>query len=128
MRLFVERAQAATATFDLTPANAQAVAEVCRRLDGIPLAIELAAARAGMLSAEQIARRPHSLASDTPRRARPRRGSGRSGARVGDWSYDLPSEPERRLFGRLSVFAGGWTIEEAAEEVGSGGGPRKTTS
>ena len=95
------------------------MARICERLDGIPLAIELAAARVG-LSVEQIAERLDDslrLLSAGSRTASPRQRTLRGTL---DWSYALLSEPERRLFCRLSVFAGGWTLE-AAEAVGAGG-------
>lgn len=120
MRLFAERA-ASIAPFTLTGANAVAVAEVCRRLDGIPLAIDLAAARVSVLSVDQINVRLKD-------RFRLLTGGGRTAVArqctleaTVDWSYDLLSEAERRLLGRLSVFAGGWTLE-AAEEVCGGEG------
>lgn len=120
-RLFVERAGSRGLTFALTPRGAESVARICRRLDGIPLAIELAAARVGILSVEQIfARLEDSLALLTSgsRTATPRQKT-LEGAL--DWGHDLLSEPEKRLFARLSAFAGGWTLE-AAEAVGSGEG------
>ena len=120
MRLFAERA-ASIAPFILTGANAVAVAEVCRRLDGIPLAIELAAARVPVLSVDQINLRLKD-------RFRLLTGGGRTAVArqrtleaAVDWSYELLSEPERRLLSRLSVFAGGWTLD-AAEEVCAGEG------
>jgi predicted ATPase len=92
------------------------VAQICARLDGIPLAIELAAARIGYLSpfqiAERLSDRFHLLASGS-RTALPRHQALRSTI---DWSYDLLPPAEQRLFDRLSVFAGGWTLE-AAETV-----------
>jgi predicted ATPase len=118
VRLFVERAQHRNPAFSLTPEDAPAVGRICGRLEGIPLAIELAAARVG-LSAEQIdARLDDSLKLLTAggRTVSPRQRTLRGTL---DWSYALLSEPERRLFGRLSVFAGGWTLE-AAEAVGEG--------
>jgi non-specific serine/threonine protein kinase len=118
VRLFVERAQHRNPAFSLTPEDAPAVGRICGRLEGIPLAIELAAARVG-LSAEQIdARLEDSLKLLTAggRTVSPRQRTLRGTL---DWSYALLSEPERRLFGRLSVFAGGWTLE-AAEAVGEG--------
>jgi predicted ATPase len=120
MRLFVERACQRDPSFVLTSRNGQAVAQVCRRLEGIPLAIELAAGRMGMLSAEQLASRlEDSLKVLTGgRTADPRHRTLRAPL---EWSHELLSEPERVLFRRLSVFAGGWTLE-AAEEVCSGGG------
>jgi predicted ATPase/DNA-binding SARP family transcriptional activator len=120
-RLFVVRAQYRDPSFVLTPRNVQAVAQICRRLNGIPLAIELAAARIGELSVEQIATRlgdSWRLLTTGSRIATPRHRTLRGTL---DWSYKLLSEPERRLFRRLSVFAGGWTLE-AAEAVCSGNG------
>jgi predicted ATPase/DNA-binding SARP family transcriptional activator/DNA-binding CsgD family transcriptional regulator len=119
VRLFVERDRHRNPAFSLTPENAHAVARICGRLDGIPLAIELAAARVG-LSVEQIAQRLDDslrLLTAGSRTASPRQRTLRGTL---DWSYALLSEPERRLFRRLSVFAGGWTLE-AAEEVGAEG-------
>ena len=120
VRLFVERAHQRKPSFELTSANGQAVAQVCRRLEGIPLAIELAAGRMGVLSAEQLASRlEDSLKLLTGgRTADPRHRTLRATL---EWSHELLSEPERTLFRRLSVFAGGWTLE-AAEEVCSGEG------
>jgi predicted ATPase len=115
-RLFVERAAAAWPSFAATPANAHAVARVCHRLDGIPLAIELAAARVGVLSVEQIAARLDDrfrLLTGGSRTALPRHQTLKG---LVDWSYDLLAGPERTLLRRLSVFAGGWTLE-AAEAV-----------
>jgi predicted ATPase/class 3 adenylate cyclase len=116
-RLLVERAQAAQPGFRLTDANAAAIARICQRLDGIPLALELAATRLRTLSAEQIAARLDdyfSLLTGGVRTALPRQQTLRA---LIDWSYDLLSEPERALLRRLSVFSGGWTLE-AAEAVG----------
>ena len=121
VRLFMDRARSKLAAFDLTPQNARAVAEVCKRLDGIPLAIELAATRVTVLAVEQIAERLEvslDLLVGGNRTAEPRQQTLRATL---DWSHELLSEPERKLFGRLSVFAGGWTLE-AAEEVCSGDG------
>ncbi len=116
VRLFVQRARAAEASFELTGRNAPAVAEDCRRLDGIPLALELAAARVSAMPVEQIAARLDDrfrlLTSGSPTvlaRHRTLR------AAI-DWSYDLLSEAERALMRWLSVFAGGCTLE-AAEAV-----------
>ncbi len=120
-RLFVERAIAVQPRFTLTPQNAVAVAAVCRRLDGMPLAIELAAARMRVLSADQIAERldeRFSLLTGGGRTALPRQQTLRGTL---DWSYDLLSHKERALLRRLSVFAGGWTLE-AAEAVCTGEG------
>jgi predicted ATPase/DNA-binding SARP family transcriptional activator/DNA-binding CsgD family transcriptional regulator len=120
-RLFADRASNRNPGFELTPENATSVAQVCAMLEGIPLAIELAAARVGMLSAEQISERlGHSLKLLTGgnRTADHRHQTLRAAL---DWSYELLSEPEQVLFRRLSVFAGGFTLE-AAESVGAGGG------
>jgi predicted ATPase len=118
-RLFVERAQAALPEFVLTERRARAIADICRRLDGIPLALELAAARVRALDVEQIALRLDDrfrLLAGASRTAPLRQQTLRATL---DWSYELLSGSERRLFERLAVFAGGWTLE-AAEEVCSG--------
>ncbi len=118
-RLFVERAQAANARFSETEANASSIAHICRRLDGIPLAIELAAARARLLSPDQIAARLDDrfrLLIGGSRTALPRQQTLRA---MIDWSYDLLPEEERRLLRMASVFAGGWTLE-ALEAVAGG--------
>jgi predicted ATPase/DNA-binding SARP family transcriptional activator/DNA-binding CsgD family transcriptional regulator len=120
VRLFMDRARYRNSSFALTPENAQAVADVCGRLDGIPLAIELAAARAGALSVKQIAERLEDsleLLSSGSRTASERHRTLRGAL---SWSHDLLGESERTLFRRLSVFAGGWTLE-SAEAVGAGG-------
>ena len=120
VRLFVERARQRDPAFELTPQNAKAVAEVCTKLEGIPLAIELAAARMDVLTAEQIAQRlDRALGLLTGGRTADRRH--RTLRATLEWSFELLSDPERKLFCRLSVFAGGWTLE-AAEAVGAGGG------
>src|SRR5205823_2932735 len=124
--LFVERARAVREDFAVTTANALALAQVCARLDGIPLAIELAAARVRVLPVEQIAGRLDDrfrLLTGGSRTALPRQQTLRA---LIDWSYDLLSEPERALLRRLSVFAGGWTLE-AAEAV-CGDDQRPTTN
>jgi non-specific serine/threonine protein kinase len=121
IKLFVERASAARPGFELTERNATAVARICARLDGMPLALELAAARVRVLSAEQLAERlddRFDLLTGGSRTALPRQQTLRAAI---DWSYDLLSEPERVLFRRLSVFAGGWTLG-AAEGVCAGDG------
>ena len=117
-RLFVERAQLAVHSFAITSQNAPAVAHVCQRLDGIPLAIELAAARLSILSVEQIATR-------LDQSFRLLTGGNRTAVRrqqtlqaTFDWSYQLLSEGERSLVRRLAVFAGGWSLE-AAEALGA---------
>ena len=116
VRLFVERAALARPGFALTAQNAPAIAQICQRLDGIPLAIELAAARVRVLSAEEINARLDDrfrLLTGGSRTALPRQQTLRA---LIDWSYSLLSEPERLLFKRLAVFVGGWTLA-AAEQV-----------
>ena len=119
-RLFVDRAAAAKPSFRATLANAPAIADICRRLDGIPLAIELASARVGALPVETIAARLSDrfrLLTGGDQTALPRQQTLRA---LIDWSHDLLTEPERALLRRLSVFAAGWTLE-AAEAVCAGG-------
>ncbi len=121
VRLFVERAVAVNADFRVTEQNAHALVSVCHRLDGIPLAIELAAARARGMSVEQIEARLDQrfhLLTGGSRTALPRQRTLRS---LLDWSYDLLDPQERLLLHRLSVFASGWTLD-AAEKVCSGEG------
>jgi predicted ATPase/DNA-binding SARP family transcriptional activator len=116
VRLFVERAQDAIAHFTLTEKNAPEVARICRRLDGIPLAIELAAARVKVLTPGQILDRldnAFSLLTSGSRTALPRHRTLRATI---DWSYQLLTEPEQALLQRLSAFAGGFTLE-AVEAV-----------
>ena len=125
VQLFVDRATAVQPSFLLDAGTAPAVCYVCRRLDGIPLALELAAARVRILPPQEIAARlddRFSLLSSANRRALPRHQTLRAAI---DWSYGLLSEPERELFGRLSAFAGGFTLE-AAEEVCGGEGAERT--
>ncbi len=120
VRLFVERASFSQPGFVMTESNAPAVAQVCSRLDGIPLAIELAAARVKGLSVEQIASRLDDrfrLLTDGSRTALPRQQTLRA---TMDWSHGLLTEPEQVLLRRISVFAGGFTLE-AAEDVCGGG-------
>lgn len=115
-RLFAERAVSHRPTFALSSENARAVAQICRRLDGIPLAIELAAARVGVLSEDQIEERltdRFKLLTGGRRTALPRHQTLRATL---DWSYDLLTEKERIFFCQLGVFAGGWTLE-AAEAI-----------
>jgi predicted ATPase/DNA-binding CsgD family transcriptional regulator len=118
VQLFIDRARLRLPDFGLTQENSGAVARVCRKLDGIPLAIELATARLGALTVEQVAQRLEvsldvlkgaSVAAD------PRHQTLRATL---DWSYELLSQPERKLYGRLSVFTGGFSLE-AAEAVGA---------
>lgn len=116
IRLFAERAAAVSPSFALNPDNAAGVARICRALDGIPLAIELAAGWTNVLSLEQVETRlgdRFRFLKGGSRTALPRQQTLRAAI---DWSYDLLSEPERVLLRRLSVFAGGCTLE-AAEAV-----------
>ena len=113
VRLFLSRAQFALATFSITNENAPAVADICYRLDGIPLAIELAAARVKSMSVESIHERLNDrfrLLTGGSRTAMPRHQTLRA---LFDWSFDLLENAERNLFRRLGVFAGGWTLESA---------------
>ncbi|MGA8534541.1 MAG: adenylate/guanylate cyclase domain-containing protein [Candidatus Tumulicola sp.] len=117
--LFVERAQAASATFSFTDENAPIVAEICRRLDGIALAIELAAARVKMLSPHQLRDRLDErfrVLTGGSRDVLPRQQTLRA---LIDWSYDLLEERERMLFRRLGIFVDGLALEGAVA-VGSG--------
>lgn len=116
VRLFAARACAVRPDFQVTPA----VAEICRRLDGMPLAIELAAARVRALTPEQIAERLDDslkLLTGGSRTGAPRQQTLKSAI---DWSYNLLSEPERTLFRRLAVFGGGFTLEAAEAVWGEG--------
>ncbi len=116
IRLFVDRATAAKPDFALTPQNAPSVTQICQRLDGIPLAIELAAARTRVLSVENIAERFNNrfnLLTTGSRTALPRQQTLRATI---DWSYDLLPEDARFLFRRLSVFGGGFSLN-AVEKV-----------
>jgi predicted ATPase/DNA-binding XRE family transcriptional regulator len=113
VRLFVERSREVSPSFVLSAANATAVAEICRRLDGLPLCLELAAGRTGLLSPEEILRRlDHRLSLltngplDVPERQQTLR-------HTLEWSYQLLTTDEQRLFRHLAVFAGGCTLEAA---------------
>ncbi len=120
VRLFVDRAGAVVPAFRLDAANVAAVVEICRRLDGIPLALELAAARVPVLSVQEIADRlgdRFRLLTGGHRTAVPRQQTLQAAI---DWSWDLLVETDRALLRRLSVFAGGWTLEAAAVVTGSG--------
>jgi predicted ATPase/DNA-binding XRE family transcriptional regulator len=113
VRLFEERAQLTQFDFSLTPENALSVAQICHHLDGIPLAIELVAAKVGILSTEQIARQldeNFNLLTGGSRTALPRHQTLRASM---NWSWGLLTESEQRLMRHLSVFAGGWTLEAA---------------
>jgi predicted ATPase/DNA-binding SARP family transcriptional activator len=121
IELFVDRAKAARPTFELTAENAGSVASISRQLDGIPLALELAATRVGTLAPHEIAARLEDrflMLAEGSRTAPPRQQTLLAAI---DWSYRLLSEPEQLLFDRTSVFAGGFTVE-AAEGVCSSNG------
>src|SRR5579871_5032422 len=121
VQLFVERAQAVQTSFALSGNNARSVAQACQHLEGIPLAIELAAARVKAMTVDQIVSRLDNhlrLLTGGSRSAQSRQQTLRATL---DWSYELLSEAERSLLRRLSVFAGGCTLE-AAEQVCSGEG------
>lgn len=125
VRLFIERAVSALPTFALNRQNAPTVAQICRRLDGIPLAIELAAARVKLLTLAQIVARlddAFRLLTRGSQSAAPRQQTLRAAM---DWSYDLLSIQEQMLFRRLSVFAAGFTLE-SAEQVCVGDQGRTT--
>ncbi len=116
VRLFLDRAAQVQPAFVMTAENAPALASICRRLDGIPLALELAAARVRAMPVEQIEQRldqRFGLLTGGSRTALPRHQTLRA---LIDWSYDLLNEAEKALLCRLSVFSGGWTLE-AAEQV-----------
>jgi len=121
VQLFLERARCHRPALALSPRNLGTVADICRQLEGLPLAIELAAAWVGVLSVEQIAARindPLKLLTMGDRTAPPRQQTLREAL---GWSYNLLNEAEAKLFNRLSVCVGGWTLE-AAEVVGTGDG------
>lgn len=121
VKLFMERAHAARPERRIGADDEAAIVDICRQLDGIPLAIELAAARVSVFSIEQIAARLDDrfrLLSAGPRTVLPRQQTLLAAV---EWSYALLSENERAVLCRLSVFAGGWTFE-AAEEIVRGGG------
>src|SRR5262249_16732772 len=121
VRLFVERAVAARADFALTRESIEAAAQICQRLDGLPLAIELAAARAKALPLAGLADRLHDRLRLPPggsRTALPRQQTLRATL---DWSFDLLDEAEQALLSRLSIFAGGFTLEAAEAVCGESG-------
>jgi len=125
VRLFIERAKAVYAGFSLTQENGPAVVQICRRLDGIPLALELGAARVSVLPVEEIARRlddRFGLLSNGSEDRLPHHQTLRA---LIDWSYDHLPEVEQKLFRRLSVFAGSWAID-AVESVCVGSGIQKS--
>jgi predicted ATPase len=116
--LFADRAQGVDVHFALTDENASAVGEICGRLDGIPLAIELAAARANIMSVQELVSKlddRFKILKGGERTALPRQQTMRAAI---DWSYNLLSTPEQRLLERLSVFAGGCTLASAAAVCG----------
>ena len=116
VRLFIERALAVNINFRVNNENASSLAQICRHLDGIPLAIELAAARINVMGVEKICEKLSDrfrLLTGGKRTALPRQQTLKA---MIDWSYDLLTEKEKILFQRLSVFSGGWTLE-AAEEI-----------
>src|SRR5579884_3087778 len=127
VRLFVERTRALLPSFGLTAENVQGIIEICRRLDGLPLALELAAARMNTLSVQQLAARlsePLSLLQQGSRTAPVQRQTLRASI---DWSYRWLNKEEQGLFQQVSVFAGGWTLDalEAIyrpQEYGRGNG------
>lgn len=117
-RLFVDRATKAEPRFHLTDHNASSIAQICQRLDGIPLAIELAAARVKLFTPEQIAERlddRFKLLTGGSRTALPRQQTLRA---LIDWSYHSLNELEQRALRRLAVFSGGWTFEAAEAVIG----------
>jgi predicted ATPase/DNA-binding SARP family transcriptional activator/uncharacterized protein HemY len=125
-QLFVDRARMAQPTFAVSALNAAAVAQICRQLDGIPLALELAAAWVRVMPVKELAARLDDhcrILKDGSRISLPRHQTLRA---LIDWSYCQLSEPEQRLLQRLSVFAGGWTLEAAeavcGDEPGEHGG------
>jgi predicted ATPase len=121
VRLFVERARAAKRDFDLTARNSTAVVTICRELEGIPLALELAAARVKVLTVDQILAKLGDRFRLLSGGARGTSGRQQTLRATLDWSYDLLVETEKVLFSRLSVFVGGATLE-AVEDVCGGGG------
>jgi predicted ATPase/class 3 adenylate cyclase len=121
VKLFVDRAVLSQPTFEVTSQNAAAIAQLCHRLDGIPMAIELAAARVRALPVERIAERLDDrfrLLTGGSRTALPRQQTLRA---MIDWSYDLLTVKEKTLLRRLSVFSGGWSLD-AAEQICGGVG------
>ena len=112
VRLFIDRATASNPAFRISNDNAPAVAEICHKLDGLPLAIELAAARTRLLPPEQLLKRLGSrldVLTGGPRDLPARQKTLRCAV---DWSYDLLDATEKRMFARLGIFYGGWTLEQ----------------
>ncbi len=118
--LFIQRAKAVRFDFEVDNESASAVAEICVRLDGLPLAIELAAARVTIFSAEQLLQRLESRFKTVGSKARDLPGRQRTLRGTIDWSYDLLDDDEKALFARLAIFQGGRTLD-AAEAVCTGG-------
>lgn len=120
VRLFADRAIAVDRSFELTNDNAPFVGEICRRLDGIPLAVELAAARVNVLMPQQLAQKLDErfrVLTGGDRSALPRHRTMRA---LIDWSYDLLSDSEQTVFRKLSIFAGGCTLQTASPVCGEG--------
>lgn len=113
VQLFADRAQAVDPSFELNPTNASAIAEICWRLDGLPLAIELAARYVHVLSVQDIARRLAERAEFLRDNGRSRPARHQTLRSVLEWSAALLTEEERRVFRRVSIFAGNWTLESA---------------
>ena len=122
VQLLVARARDVRPGFGLTRANAPAITEICAWLDGLPLALELAAARLRVLSPEQVAARLGDQLGLLTEGGRTRPGRQQTLRATLDWSYDLLTPAERTLFERLSVFAGGFTLEAAEAVAGDGEG------
>jgi non-specific serine/threonine protein kinase len=120
IQLFVARARGLVPDFALTPENAAAVASICRQLDGLPLALELASARVNVLSVEQIAARLDDRFALLPAASRVTQSHHHTLRAAVDWSYDLLSSAEQGMLRRLAVFAGGWSLS-AAETLCAGG-------
>jgi predicted ATPase/class 3 adenylate cyclase len=118
--LFLERARAVRRDFRLTPENATVVAEICARLDGLPLAIELAAARVKMMTPEALLPRLQQRLQILTGGARDLEKRQQTLRSTLDWSYDLLEDADRALFGRLAVFAGGRTMDAVEAICGSG--------
>ncbi|GAB4216053.1 MAG: hypothetical protein OHK0022_56710 [Roseiflexaceae bacterium] len=128
LALFVERARAIDPGFALTPHNAAAVSEICMRLEGLPLAIELATARLRLLSPEALLARLSSRLTLLTSGARDLLAHQQTLRRTIDWSYDLLEEPERALFTRLAVFVSGWTLEAAEAVCGATDQDKETSA
>src|SRR5262249_1722880 len=113
VQLFLDRARSSAPDFAASQFELSAIAKLCRRLDGMPLAIELAAARTRLLAVDQILERLEDRFRLLTEGGRTRPARHRTLRAAIDWSYDLLPEAEQRLFARLSIFAGGWTLAEA---------------